>query len=249
MGKRYEAPHSLNLGKHSFCPGCTHPVALKLIARVLEQQNQTGNAIGVISVGCSLMSSSYLEIDSIQSAHGRAAATAIGAKRMSPDNLIFTYQGDGAASAIGLTETFHAANRGEPITVIMINNQIYGMTGGQSSPTTLIGQKTETTGPNGRNPEKEGYPVHLAEMIASLKAPGYVARFALNSPKNIMQAEEGIAEAFRTQMEDGKYAFVELLSACPTNWKMSPTDSVNHIETVVMEEFPIGVLKSGGNTI
>lgn len=190
-----------------------------------------------------MQSAGYFEIDSIQSAHGRAAATAIGAKRMSPDNLIFTYQGDGAASAIGFLETFSAANRGEPITAIMINNQIYGMTGGQTSPTTLLGQKTVTTYKGGRDPVREGYPVHMAELLASLEAPAYVARVSLHTPKHILQAEKAIEKAFRLQVEENKYSFIEILSTCPTNWGIHPRKAPEYVEKFVLSEFPLGEFK------
>ena len=243
MEQIYSAPRGLNPGRHTFCPGCMHSTTVKTIARVLDNNGWLGRAIVCRSVGCGMQSAGYFEIDSIQSAHGRAAATAVGAKRMSPDNLIFTYQGDGAAAAIGFLETFYAANRGEPITAIMINNSIYGMTGGQTSPTTLLHQKTVTTDAGGRSPLHDGYPVHMAEIIAGLKAPAYVARVAMHTPQNILKAERAIEKAFRLQLEEKKYSFIEVISACPTNWGIAPKNIPEYIEKHVLPEFPLGELK------
>lgn len=243
MEQIYSAPKGLNLGKHTFCPGCMHSTTVKTIARVLDNNGWLGKSIVCLSVGCGMQSAGYFEIDSIQSAHGRAAATAIGAKRMSPDNLIFTYQGDGAAAAIGLLETFYAANRGEPITAIMVNNTIYGMTGGQTSPTTLLNQKTVTSSPAGRSPLTDGYPVHMAELIASLEAPAYVARVAMHTPQQILKAEKVFEKAFRLQLEEKKYSFIEVVSACPTNWNIAPKLGPKFIEEHVLPEFPLGELK------
>ncbi len=243
MNLVYSAPKGVHVGRHTFCPGCTHSTAVKVIARVLDKNDWLGDAIVCLSVGCGMQSAGYFEIDSIQSAHGRAAATAVGAKRMSPKNLIFTYQGDGAASAIGFLETFSAANRGEPITAIMINNQIYGMTGGQTSPTTLLGQKTVTTYQGGRDAAREGYPVHMAEILGGLEAPGYVARVSLHTPKNILHAEKVIEKAFRLQIEESKYSFVEILSTCPTNWGIHPRKAPEYVEKYVLPEFPLGEFK------
>ncbi len=244
MEQIYSAPKGLNLGKHTFCPGCMHSTTIKTIARVLDNNGWLGRSIVCLSVGCGMQSAAYFEIDSIQSAHGRAAATAIGAKRMSPDNLIFTYQGDGAAAAIGLLETFYAANRGEPITAIMVNNSVYGMTGGQTSPTTLLNQKTTTTPLKGRSPVGEGYPVHMAELIASLKAPAYVVRVSMHTPQQILRAEKVFEKAFRLQIEEKKYSFIEVVSACPTNWGVAPKNTPEYIEKYVLPEYPLGELKT-----
>lgn len=236
----YGRPRGLKNTGNGYCAGCMHSTASKLIAQVLDENDWLGDTIAIYPIGCALNTVRYFDMDAIQTAHGRAAATAVGAKKMAPDKIIFTYQGDGDAAAIGLTETLHAANRGDPITVIMINNQIYGMTGGQISPTTRVGQHTATTGPNGRDPEHDGYPMHLAEIISTFKAPGYVARFALNNPRNIIQAKQGIEKAFRCQIEQHKYAYVELLSACPTNWGVAPSKCPQLMDELVIPEFPIG---------
>lgn len=239
----YGRPRGLKDAPNGYCAGCMHSTASKLIAQVLDENDWLGDTIAILPIGCALNTVRWFDMDAIQSAHGRAAATAVGAKKMAPDKLIFTYQGDGDAAAIGLAETMHAANRGDPITVIMINNQIYGMTGGQISPTTRVGQKTVTTGPQGRDPAKDGYPMHMAEIIASLRAPGYVARFALHKPGEILKAKKGIETAFRRQLEQGQYAFVELLSACPTNWGVPPRKTPALMDELVIPEFPLGEFK------
>jgi 2-oxoglutarate ferredoxin oxidoreductase subunit beta len=178
----------------------------------------------------------------VVSAHGRAPAVATGIKRVSPDSFVFAYQGDGDLASIGLAEILHAANRGENLTVIFVNNSIYGMTGGQMAPTTLVGQKT-TTCPSGRNPETEGYPMKMAELIAQLTSPVYVARFAVNTPSNINKAKVGIRKAFSKQLEGKGFSLVEILANCPTNWGISPLDTLDYIENHTMKEFPLGIFK------
>jgi 2-oxoglutarate ferredoxin oxidoreductase subunit beta len=242
MEKIYGVPRGLRDEEVGFCPGCMHPQANKIIAEVLDENDWVGDAIIMVPVGCSLYISRYFNIDTIQSAHGRAAATAIGAKRMRKDKLVISYQGDGDAAAIGFSETFFAANRGEPISVIMINNQVYGMTGGQMSPTTLLGQRSTTT-VKGRDIKAAGYPVHMAEIIANLKAPAYVGRFSLHTPKHILQTKKAIEKAFRLQLEENKYSFIEVLSACPTNWGISPRKGPQYMEEKVIPEFPLGEFK------
>lgn len=241
MEKVYGIPTGINDIKTGFCPGCTHPTAEKLIAEVLEELGYLGNTIICMPIGCALHANPYFEIDQVQCLHGRASAVAVGVSRMNPDKCILTYQGDGDAVSIGMAETFYAANRGEKFTCIVINNQIYGMTGGQMSPTSLVGQGS-TTGV--RMVERAGYPVHFAEIIATLKAPGYVARGALHSPKHIRQAKKYIEKAIRCQMEHGKYAYVELISLCPTNWGILPKDCPQYVETNILPEFPLGELKT-----
>jgi 2-oxoglutarate ferredoxin oxidoreductase subunit beta len=240
----YDWPKGLNHRGNTYCPGCMHSTAAKIIAQVLEENDWLGDAILVVPVGCSLCLSGYLDFDTIMAFHGRAAAVATGVKSIRKDKLVMSYQGDGDAIAIGFSESFYNANRGFPVTAIVINNQVYGMTGGQMSPTTLLGQRTVTTS-KGRNIEKkEGYPVHLAEIIATLKAPAYVARFALHTPKHILQAKKGIEKAFRLQLEENKYSYIELLSACPTNWGISPKDGPKYMEEKVIPEFPVGEFKT-----
>ncbi len=237
-----EKPRSLLDNGHKFCPGCLHGVATRLIGEVTDELGIRDRMVGVIAVGCANLSQLYFDFDLIGAAHGRSAAIATGFKRMSRDTVVMCYQGDGDLASIGFAETLHAANRGENITVIFINNCIYGMTGGQMAPTTLLGQKSSTT-PHGRNALTEGYPMKMADMIAALEAPAYVARFALNTPAAIAAAKKGITKAFRNQIEERGYSFVELLSNCPTNWKMSPLDTLEFIDTTVSRYFTVGVCK------
>ncbi len=228
--------------ENTFCPGCMHSTAHKIITEVLEEMDMLGKSVIVLPVGCAVNSHTYFNFDMIGCLHGRASAVAVGLKVAQPDKLIFSYQGDGDAAGIGLNETFYAANRGDPITVIMINNQIYGMTGGQMSPCTLVGQKA-TTAIYGRDPNKVGYPVHLPEILATLPATGYVARFALNNPKNILAAKRGIRKAFELQLNKKAYSYIELLSACPTNWNCAPELGPKWMEEKVFPIFPVGEFK------
>lgn len=237
----YGIPEGINDIKNTFCPGCTHSTAEKLIAEVLGELGYIGKTIICMPIGCALHAVPYFEIDQIQCLHGRASAVATGVTRMNPDECVLAYQGDGDAVSIGMAETFYAANRGEKFTCIVINNQMYGMTGGQMSPTTLVGQGS-TTGP--RIAERAGYPVQLAEIIASLKAPGYVARGSLHSPKYIMQAKKYLEKAIRCQMEQGRYSYVELLSICPTNWGILPKNCPKYVEENVLPVYPVGELKT-----
>jgi len=238
----YSKPKSLLKNGHKFCPGCLHGVANRIVAEAVDELGIQGSLVGVIAVGCANISQLYFDFDLIGAAHGRAAAVATGFKRMSPENIVMCYQGDGDLSSIGFAETIHAANRGENITVIFINNCIYGMTGGQMAPTTLVGQKSTTT-VEGRNPLTEGYPLKMAELISQLEAPRYVARFALNTPTSIAQAKEGVKKALQNQIDGRGYSFVELLSNCPTNWKMTPPETLKFITSSVSKYFVPGVYK------
>lgn len=229
-------------GENTFCPGCMHSTAHKIITEVLDEMNIRGKTVIVLPVGCAVNSHTYFNLDMVGCLHGRAAAVSVGLKHAQPDKLIISYQGDGDAAGIGFNETFYAANRGDPITVIMINNQIYGMTGGQMSPCTLVGQ-TATTAIHGRDPYKVGWPVHVAEILSTLQATGYVARFALNNPKNIIAAKNGIKKAFKLQLEKKKYSYIELLAACPTNWGIQPELGPRWMEEKVFPVFPIGEFK------
>lgn len=242
MEKVYAKPTSLKDSGNSFCPGCLHGTAYKLIAEVLDKYELREKTVGVLPIGCSTLNMFYSDYDMITSAHGRAPAVATGFKRCQPDKIVFTYQGDGDLAAIGLAEIMHCANRGENITTIFANNGIYGMTGGQMAPTTLIGQKS-TTSPDGRTVAQAGYPIRMAEQIAALEAPVYVARFALNTPANILKAKAGIEKAFRIQMEGKGYSFVELLTNCPTNWGVSSEESLEWIAQKTIPYFPLGELK------
>ncbi len=238
----YTKSKALSAVPTSFCPGCMHGTAIKLIAEVSEELGIENDLVMVAPIGCAVFLGAFVEFDSFGSPHGRPGATGTGFKRSNPDVPLILYQGDGDCASIGLAETMHAANRGENFTVIMINNQVYGMTGGQAAPTTLPGQKT-TTSPAGRSIEGSGYPIQLAELIASFKAPKYVTRQSLHTPKNVLAAKKAIKKALEIQINEGGYSFVELMSACPTNWKMDPKDTPKYMEDVVLKEFPVGDLK------
>lgn len=243
MQKVYAKTASLQDISSGFCPGCLHGIASKLVAETLDKYELREKTIGVMPVGCGTLKIFYDNYDMIMSAHGRAPAVATGYKRCRPDKFVFTYQGDGDLAAIGLSEIIHCANRGENITTIFVNNGIYGMTGGQMAPTTLVGQKS-TTAASGRKVELAGSPMRMAEIIATLDAPVYVARFALNSAANVIKAKAGIEKAFRNQIEGKGYSFVELLSNCPTNWGMSPEESLKFITEKTIPCFPLGEFKS-----
>ncbi len=238
----YKRPSALRPMSTRYCPGCLHALATRLVADAIEELNQQKNAINVISVGCSALNLYSWSGDDIGAAHGRAPAVATGIKRCLPDRLVFTYQGDGDLAAIGLAEIMSAANRGENFTVIFANNQTYGMTGGQMAPTTLVGQKSTTT-PFGRDPLSTGYPLKMCELISVLEAPVFVARYALNSPKGVMGAKKGIKKAFELQMAGKGFTFIELLTNCPTNWGMSPLDTLDYMNTNTIPYFKPGIYK------
>ena len=238
----YKRPSALLPMATGYCPGCLHALGTRLVADVVDELNQQQNAINVISVGCSALNLYSWSGDDIGAAHGRAPAVATGIKRCLPDRLVFTYQGDGDLAAIGLAEIMSAANRGENFTVIFANNQTYGMTGGQMAPTTLVGQKSTTT-PGGRDPQTTGYPLKMCELISVLEAPVFVARYALNSPKGVADAKKGIKKAFELQLAGKGYTFIELLTNCPTNWGMSPLDTLEHMNTNTIPYFVPGVYK------
>ena len=225
-----------------YCPGCTHGIAHKLTAEVLEEIGAEGNCVGVAPVGCAVFAYNYFNCDMQEAAHGRAPAVATGIKRVLPDKIVFAYQGDGDLASIGMAETVHAAARGENITVIFINNSIYGMTGGQMAPTTLVGQKA-TTCQQGRNPLVNGYPVHVSEMLAQLNGPAYVARVGLFDLKHVIEAKKAIRKAFDMQIKGKGFSIVEILSTCPTNWGMSPADALEFTKNEVTKTYPLGVFK------
>jgi 2-oxoglutarate/2-oxoacid ferredoxin oxidoreductase subunit beta len=224
-----------------YCPGCGHGIAHRLIAEVLEELDLGDRSICVNPAGCAVLAYHYLDIDMLESAHGRGTAMATGIKRSRPDLFVFTYQGDGDLSAIGTAETIHSANRGENFTVIFINNAIYGMTGGQMAPTTLLNQKT-TTSPLGRNPAVDGYTLHMTDILATFPGVTYAERVALDGPAGVRKTKKAITNAFQTQLDGLGYSIVEILSPCPTNWKMSPSDSFKWVTEVLEKEFPVGVL-------
>lgn len=226
-----------------YCPGCTHGIAHRLIMEVLDERNALGNTIGVCPVGCSVVAHQYLNVDCCEGAHGRAPAVATGIRRAWPEKHVFTYQGDGDLASIGAGEIVHAALRGEKFSTFFINNAIYGMTGGQMAPTTLIGQKS-TTGVDGRKKEVSGMPLKVAEMLATIDGAVFVERVALNTPSNIRKAKKAIERAFEVQEKRLGFSFVEILSTCPTNWGISPVKSMTWLEDNMIPYFPLGIIKS-----
>src|SRR5512137_1895777 len=238
----YERPSSYTDSPTHYCPGCTHGVAHRLIAEVLDEMNLRENTIGVAPVGCSVFAYNYFECDFVEAAHGRAPAMATGVKRVMPDRIVFTYQGDGDLASIGMGEIVHAAARGENITVIFINNANFGMTGGQMAPTTLPGMKT-TSSPNGRDVESQGYPIRMSELLATLDGAGYIVRRSLHDPANIRKAKKSIRIAFETQMRGLGFSMVELLSTCNTGWSETPVSSLTWLEEHMIPAFPLGDYK------
>ncbi|MCR4963693.1 MAG: 2-oxoglutarate oxidoreductase [Firmicutes bacterium] len=225
-----------------YCPGCTHGIVHRLVAEVLEEMGQLDKAIGVAPVGCAVFAYNYFNCDMYEAAHGRAPAVATGCKRVHPQNLVFTYQGDGDLASIGAAEIVHAAHRGEKITAIFINNAIYGMTGGQMAPTTLVGQKT-TTSPYGRDKELCGSPIRIAEMLATIEGSAYIERVACNSNANIIRTKKAIRNAFQSQLDRKGFSLVEVLATCPTNWGKSPAEAMKWLEENMIPYYPLGVFK------
>ncbi|MFC1860995.1 thiamine pyrophosphate-dependent enzyme [Chloroflexota bacterium] len=242
MNKVYSRPKSLKRNVFHYCPGCGHSIVHRLICEVIDEMGLQDKAIGIPPPGCSVFTYFYLDVDMAESAHGRGAAVATGIKRAYPEAIVFTYQGDGDLAAIGTAETIHSANRGERITAIFINNAVYGMTGGQMAPTTLLSQRTTTT-PYGRDEVLEGYPIKISEMVALTRGAVYIERTAVNSPANIRKTKKAIRKAFQTQIDNLGYSLVEILSPCPTNWKMSSLESWKWIDNVMSKEFTLGVIK------
>lgn len=243
MEQVFKKPAGMTDVAMHYCPGCTHGITHRLVAETLAELDVESRAVGVASVGCSVLAYNYFEYDMLQAAHGRAPAVATGVKRVHPDAVVFTYQGDGDLASIGAGEIVHAAMRGENITVIFINNAIYGMTGGQMAPTTLLGQKTATT-PLGRDPVQAGYPLRVSEMLATLDGAAYIARVSVHDTRNIIRARKAYKKAFRTQLERKGFAMVEVLSNCPTNWGMSPLESLEWVEKEMMSVYPLGEFKT-----
>lgn len=238
----YERPRSLTDVHTHYCPGCTHGTAHRLVAEVLDELGLRERTILVASVGCSVFSYNYFDVDACEAAHGRAPAMATGIKRANPDNIVFTYQGDGDLASIGMGEVVHAASRGEQITVIFLNNAIYGMTGGQMAPTTLIGQKT-TSSPRGRSVAMAGQPIRMAELLAPLPGVVYSARRSLHDARHVLQAKKAITLAFQAQVEGLGFSMVELLSSCPTNWGITPLEALHWIEETMVTYYPLGDYK------
>ncbi|MDC7124373.1 MAG: thiamine pyrophosphate-dependent enzyme [Spirochaetales bacterium] len=226
-----------------YCPGCTHGIIHRLVAESLVELGLMEDAVCVASVGCSVFTYKYFDCDAMQASHGRAPAVATGAKRVLKDRTVFTYQGDGDLAAIGTAETVHAAARGENITIIYVNNAIYGMTGGQMAPTTLVGQKA-TTSPEGRIASTNGYPIRVAEMLSTLDGTAFIERVAVNKPANVIKAKKAIKKAFQTQTNKQGFSLVEILSSCPTNWSMPPQDALNWLEEKMIPYYPLGNFKT-----
>lgn len=241
--KVFERTKGLTETRMRFCPGCGHGTAHRLIGEVLVELGVLQKTIGVAPVGCAVFSDEYFNCDMIQAAHGRAPAVATGIKRVKPECVVFTYQGDGDLASIGMAETVHVAARAENVTVIFINNAIFGMTGGQMAPTTLIGMKS-TTSPLGRDPKVAGYPIKVSEMLATLDAPGYIARTSLHDAKNIMNTKKAIKKAFQVQLDGKGFSMVEILSQCPTDWGMDPLLSVKFVEEQLAAYYPLGEFKN-----
>lgn len=242
MKKVYSRPESLKEAHFHYCPGCGHGIINRIIAEVIDEMGLREKAICVAPAGCGMLIYNYFDIDTLESAHGRGAAVATGIKRVRPDNLVFSYQGDGDLAAIGTAEGFHAANRGELITVIFVNNGVYGMTGGQMAPTTLSEQVTTTT-PSGRDTVLAGHPVRICEVFSMLDGTSYLERVAVNKPAAIIKAKKAIAKAFQHQINKTGFSLVEILSPCPTNWKMNSVDACKWIDEVMSKKFPIGLVK------
>ena len=239
----FEKPKSLTDATLHYCPGCTHGIIHRLVAEAIDELGIQGRTIGVAPVGCSVMAYDYFDVDFVQAPHGRAPAVATGVKRADPENnIVFTYQGDGDLAAIGTAETVHAAARRENITVIFVNNAIYGMTGGQMAPTTLPGQVTQTS-PYGRDVESVGYPIKVCEMLSTVDGAAYLERVAVNSPANIKKAKKAIKKAFQNQIEGKGFSLIEVVSTCPTNWGMTPVKALEWLEENMLPYYPLGVYK------
>jgi len=242
MEKIYERPKTLKDQVMHYCPGCGHGVAHRLVMEIVEELGIQNNTVGVAPVGCSVFAYYYMDVDMQEAAHGRACAVATGIKRMMPDHYVFTYQGDGDLAAIGTNETIHACNRGENITIVFINNAIYGMTGGQMAPTTLLGQPA-TTCPLGREQAANGYPIRMAELVAQLPGTIYVERVAVNTPARVRKAKKALTKAFKSQELKKGTSFIEIVSNCPSNWKMTPVESNKWLDENMLPYFPMGLYK------
>ncbi len=246
LPEKFKKPALLTDAEFHYCPGCTHGVAHRLVAEVLEELGMADKSILIGPIGCAVFIYKYFNLDCQAAAHGRAPAAATAVKRLLPDKLVFTYQGDGDLASIGLAEIMHAAARGENITTIFINNGIYGMTGGQMAPTTLVGQKT-TTSVKGREAQRNGYPLDMSAVISNIAGAAYVARASLHDVKHVLTAKKYIRTAFEHQLAGRGFSMVECLSACPTNWGLNPVDSLAWLADRMVPAFPLGVMKGGDN--
>ena len=238
----FKRPEALADVSTHYCPGCTHGIIHRFVAEAIDALGIEGTTVGVAPVGCSVMAYNYFNCDMVEAAHGRAPAVATGLKRAIPENIVFTYQGDGDLASIGMAETVHAAARNENITIIFVNNAIYGMTGGQMAPTSLPGQVTQTS-PYGRDTSHCGFPVKVSEMLAQLDGPEYIERVAVNSVKNVKNAKRAIEKAFRNQVEGKGFSLIEVVSTCPTNWGMTPADALKWVDEKMIPYYPLGVYK------
>ncbi|MCX5831827.1 MAG: thiamine pyrophosphate-dependent enzyme [Deltaproteobacteria bacterium] len=246
MGKTFQRPESLTEVDTHYCPGCTHGIAHRLIAEVIDELGIVGRTVGIAPVGCAVLAYNYFTFDFQEAAHGRAPAMATGIKRVRPDLMVFTYQGDGDLASIGMGEIIHAANRGEKFTTIFINNAVYGMTGGQMAPTTMPGQRT-TTSPLGRDVNDVGMPIQMAELLSSLQTPAYITRQTIIKPKYVVKAKKAIKTAFEYQLEGRCFSFVELVSTCPTNWGLTPVEAVKWAEETLLPYYRLGEFKNPGH--
>ena len=242
MAMVFERPKMLVDVPMHYCPGCTHGILHRLVAETIDELGVADKTIGVAPVGCAVFAYNYFNCDMYEAAHGRAPAVATGCKRVHPDACVFTYQGDGDLASIGAAEIVHAATRGENITVIFVNNAIYGMTGGQMAPTSLIGQKT-TTSPFGRSQEVNGNPIRVSEMLATLDGPAYIERVSLHDVKHVMAAKKAVKKAFEYQLAGKGFTLIEALSTCPTNWGLTPLEAAKWLETNMIPQYPLGVFR------
>ena len=238
----FQKPHALTDAPFHYCPGCTHGIIHRLVAEVIDELGIEGNTVGIAPVGCSVFAYNYFNCDMIEAPHGRAPAVATGVKRANPDLTVFTYQGDGDLAAIGTAETVHVGARGENITIIFVNNAIYGMTGGQMAPTTLLGQVT-TTSPYGRIREIQGNPIRVCEMVSTLDGVAYAERVSVDCVKNVLNAKKAIKKGFMMQQEKKGLSIIEVLSTCPTNWGLSPEKAIEWLRENMIEHYPLGVYK------
>jgi 2-oxoglutarate ferredoxin oxidoreductase subunit beta len=246
MGKTFRKPEALSDAVSHYCPGCTHGVIHRLIAEVIDELGLRGRTVGIAPVGCAVLAYNYFTFDFQEAAHGRAPAMATGIKRVRPDLIVFTYQGDGDLASIGMGEIIHAANRGEKFTTIFVNNAVYGMTGGQMAPTTMPDQRT-TTSPFGRDVADVGMPIKVAELLAALQTPAYIVRQTVLKPKFINRAKKAITQAFTYQLERRCFSFVEVVSTCPTNWGMTPVEAIKWAEDNMLPYYTLGELKTPEN--
>ena len=238
----FDKPKALTDAPFHYCPGCTHGIIHRLVAEAIDELGIEGRTVGVAPVGCAVMAYNYFACDMVEAAHGRAPAVATGLKRGNPDNIVFTYQGDGDLASIGMAETVHSATRNENITIIFVNNAIYGMTGGQMAPTSLPGQVTQTS-PYGRDVNTAGFPIRVCEMLATLDGPEYLERVAVNTVKNVKNAKRAIKKAFENQINNRGFSLIEVVSTCPTNWGMTPQKALEWVDEKMIPHYPLGVYK------